>query len=211
MRTRRIVISSLAAIAFSGSAFADQAISPAHSTTAASHPSQSRTTAQPGRTSGSGGKSAVTPYAGYSYGADSSHCISLTNCQERHTTFGVSFGAAGGTGVELDVAYAKDFFGVTAGTNSSVLTVMSNGVIAIPIGPVRPFVVGGIGLIRPHVESNPIDLITAKKALGYDFGGGVMISLGSRLGLRGDLRRFRTMTGEPLSFSRASAGLTLKF
>ena len=161
----------------------------------------------------------VTPYVGYNYGGDSSNCLSLRDCQEKHTNFGVSFGSASGTGFEQDIAYAKDFFGAAPGTHNSVLTFMSNLVLGVPIGPIHPFVVGGVGLIRPHATINPAALATSKNAFGYDLGGGVTLSLGPRLGLRGDIRRFNTFqdlklgvfTGGKLSFSRASVGLTLKY
>ncbi|MEN3339074.1 MAG: outer rane immunogenic protein [Acidobacteriota bacterium] len=161
----------------------------------------------------------VTPYIGYNYGGDSSNCASLRDCEERHSNFGVSFGSAGGTGFEQDIAYAKNFFGASPDTHNSVLTFMSNLVVALPLGPVHPFVVGGVGLIRPHATINPTALVTSKNAAGYDLGGGVSLSLGPRLALRGDIRRFNTFqdvklgvfTGGKLSFSRATLGLTLKY
>ena len=161
---------------------------------------------------------AVTPYAGYNYGGDSSNCVSLRECQEKHANIGVSFGPADGSGFEEDIAYAKNFFGASEGTDNSVLTIMSNLLIGIPIGPIHPFVVGGVGLIRPHAALNPTDFVS-KNAFGYDLGGGVTISFGRRIGLRGDIRRFRTFddltlfvfTGGKLSFSRASVGLTFKY
>jgi opacity protein-like surface antigen len=162
---------------------------------------------------------AITPYVGYNYGGDSSNCISLRNCEEKHTNLGVSFGPANGSGFEEDIAYAKNFFGVSPGSDNSVLTVMSNLLIGIPIGPVHPFVVGGVGLIRPHASLNLTELATSKNAFGYDLGGGVTISLGSRLGVRGDIRHFSTFddltlglfTGGKLGFTRASVGVTFKY
>ena len=161
----------------------------------------------------------ITPYVGYNYGGDSSNCLTLTGCQEKHTNIGVSMGSFGGTGLELDLGYAKNFFGVSPDTNNSVLTVMTNFVVGVPIGPVHPFVVGGIGLIRPHASLSPTVLISSKNALGYDLGAGVALSLGRSFGLRGDIRRFSTFqdlklfvfTGGKLSFSRATIGLTLKY
>jgi len=162
---------------------------------------------------------AVTPYVDYAYGGDSSNCVSLSNCQEKHASFGVSFGPANGSGFEEDIAYAKDFFGSSPGSDNSVLTVMSNLLIGIPIGPVHPFIVGGVGLIRPHASLNLTDLVSSKNAFGYDLGGGITLSLGRRFGVRADIRRFSTFedltlfvfTGGKLSFSRASIGLTLKY
>jgi opacity protein-like surface antigen len=161
---------------------------------------------------------AVTPYVGYNYGGDSSNCLSLRNCEEKHTNIGISLGAAaGGSGFEQDIAYAKNFFGVSPGTNNSVLTLMSNLVLGVPLGPVHPFVVGGVGLMRSHATLSVGDLVT-KNAFGYDLGGGIALSLGRHLGLRGDIRRFSTFqdltlfvfTGGKLRFSRATIGITLK-
>ena len=162
---------------------------------------------------------AVTPYAAYNYGGDASNCVSLTECQEKHATFGVSFGPADGSGFEEDIAYSRNFFGISPGTDNSVLTVMSNLLIGLPLGPVHPFVVGGVGLIRPHASLNLTDLVSSKNAFGYDLGAGVTLSLGRRIGIRGDIRRFSTFedltlfvfTGGKLSFSRASVGLTFKY
>ena len=162
---------------------------------------------------------AVTPYIGYNYGGDSSNCVSLKDCQEKHLNVGVSFGPADGSGFEEDLAFAKNFFGVSPGTDNSVLTIMSNLLIGIPIGPVHPFVVGGVGLIRSHASLTLTDFATSKNAFGYDLGGGVTISLGRRLGVRGDIRRFSTFedltlfvfTGGKLSFTRATVGLTFKY
>jgi hypothetical protein len=162
---------------------------------------------------------AVTPYVGYNFGGDSANCVSLRNCQEKHTNFGVSFGSAGATGGELDIAYAKNFFGDSPDGHNSVLTLMGNLVLGVPLGPVHPFVLGGIGLIRPHATINASDLVKSRNALGYDLGLGVTLSLGRHLGLRGDIRRFNTFeditlglfTGGKLSFSRASVGLALKY
>ena len=40
----------------------------------------------------------ITPYYGYNYGGDSSNCVSLRDCKERHGNFGVSVGSVGGPG-----------------------------------------------------------------------------------------------------------------
>ena len=95
---------------------------------------------------------------------------------------------------------------------------MSNLLLGMPIGPVHPFVLGGVGLIRPHASFDVTNLATSKNAVGYDLGFGVSLSLGRRLAIRGDIRRFNTFddlklfvfSGGHLSFSRASIGLTIK-
>ena len=160
----------------------------------------------------------ITPYYGYNYGGDSSNCVSLRDCKERHSNFGVSIGSVGGPGMEIDFAYAKNFFGEAPGSDNSVLTLMSNLLLGVPLGPIHPFVLGGVGLIRPHASLDVSDLATSKNAVGYDLGFGVSLSLGRRLAIRGDIRRFNTFddvklfvfSGGHLSFSRASIGLTIK-
>ena len=161
----------------------------------------------------------ITPFLGFNFGGDSANCISLTNCQEKRTNFGVSIGTLSGLGFEEDISFAKNFFGDVTGADNSVFTAMSNLLISIPAGPVRPYVVGGIGLIRPHVSTTLAGLTSFEKnAFGYDLGGGVHVILG-HVGVRGDLRRVKTvqdiplvtLTNEKLVYWRGSAGLTLAF
>jgi opacity protein-like surface antigen len=176
-------------------------------------------TSAPARADGS-----IVPFIGFNYGGDSgSTCSSLTECEKKHMNFGVSFASMGPLfGLEEDISYAKNFFGETPGGDNSVFSAMTNLVIGPGVGPVRPYVVGGIGLIRPHVSSLAGSVTTFssdKNAFGYDLGGGVTILFGSRVGIRGDLRHFHTMqnvnllifTGQKLDFWRASAGLALAF
>jgi opacity protein-like surface antigen len=174
--------------------------------------------AQPARADGF-----ITPFVGYNFGGDSANCASLTNCQEKHANFGVSLGTTGGVfGFEADIAYATDFFGTVPGVDNNVFTAMANLMISIPAGPVQPYVVGGMGLVRPHVSLNPTNS-SDNNALGYDLGGGVNIFFVKHVGVRGDLRHFHTLqdvgvfrlneifTGQKLDYWRASAGLALKF
>ena len=126
-------------------------------------------------------------------------------------------------GFEEDFSYAKNFFGDTPGASNSVLSLMSNLLIGPGVGPVRPYVLGGFGLIRPHVSSLTGSLTglgaTEKNAIGYDIGGGVTGMFGRHLGVRGDLRHFHTLQdvnllifqGQKLDFWRASVGLALAF
>ena len=160
----------------------------------------------------------ITPFLGYNFGGDSRNCISLTDCQEKHINVGLSIGSTGRVaGLEEDMSYARNFFG--AGTNNAVLTAMTNLLVTIPLGPIQPYVVGGVGLIRPHASSNPLQVVTSKSAFGSDFGGGLTLMFGRRVGVRGDIRRFHTLqdvtlflfSGEKLDFWRASAGITFRY
>ena len=159
----------------------------------------------------------VTPFLGYNFGGDSVNCASLTTCQEKHLNFGTSFGTAGRVaGMEEDFSFAKNFYDTS--TDSSVLTIMTNVRLSLPIGPIQPYVVGGIGLIRPHASNNPFQVFTSKSAFGTDLGGGLTIMFGPGVGVRGDIRRFNAtglrllvFSGARADFWRASAGLTFRY
>ena len=151
-----------------------------------------------------------SPFVGYNFGGDSVNCVSLRNCDERHTNLGISFGNTGRVaGTEQDIGYARHFFGETADGKSSMLTAMTNFLVILPLGPVRPYGVLGFGLIRPR----------GKNALGYDIGLGTNVFFTKRFGVRADLRRMRSLTdvtlfengiGHKLDFWRASLGLTFR-
>ena len=159
----------------------------------------------------------ITPYIGYNFGGDSGNCQTLTNCSEKHTNYGVSIGAMGPIfGIEEDIGFAKDFFG-RPGTDDSVFSAMTNLLVGIGVGPVQPYVLGGLGLIRPHVSD--ISFSSSNNTLGYDLGGGVTIFVAPHVGIRGDIRHLHTLqdvniaifTGQRLDFYRGSVGLALKF
>jgi opacity protein-like surface antigen len=163
----------------------------------------------------------ITPFVGFNFGGDSANCISLTNCDEKRVNWGVSFGTTHGIlGFEEDIGYAPSFFGSSSGNDNAVLTVMSNLMVLIPAGPIQPYALIGLGLIRPHIQFNSSSLTLDKNALGYDIGGGVTIFPARHVGLRGDIRHLHTLQdvtlggvfgSAKLDFLRATAGLALRF
>jgi hypothetical protein len=163
----------------------------------------------------------ISPFIGYNFGGDSSNCVSFRSCEEKRNNWGVSFGSTGSLfGFEADIGYAPDFFGKTPGSDNAVLTAMSNLMLVIPAGPVRPYGIVGLGLIRPHAKFDSNSLAqTDQNAVGWDIGGGVNVFFGHTFGVRGDVRHLRTIqdltlgffNNQPLDFWRASAGLTLRF
>lgn len=158
------------------------------------------------------------PYLGTNFGGDSG-CASLEGCEDKTLNLGFALGSHDGiSGFEMDLGYARDFFGSTPEGGSSVLALTGNLVLGLPSGPVRPYVIGGIGLIKAHVDVS--SLVSADdNNFGWDIGGGLILGT-SRVGVRGDLRRFKTFgdlslgllpENEPLEFWRATAGLFLGF
>ena len=155
----------------------------------------------------------VTPFIGYNFGGDSVNCVSFRNCDVKRTNIGVSMGKTNRLfGVEQDISYARHFFGDTPGSANSMLTAMSSFLVAAPLGPVQPYGLFGIGLMRARTAAG------TKNALGYDIGAGMNLFLTNRLGLRGDVRRMRSLhnvtlfvfSGEKLEFWRASLGVVLR-
>jgi hypothetical protein len=162
----------------------------------------------------------ISPYAGFNFGGDSANCVSLQNCEDKRLNLGVSLGTTHGIlGFEEDIAYARDFFGKTPGVSNSVLTVMSNLMLVVPAGPIRPYAIIGVGLIRPHASLDASNLSFDQNALGYDIGGGINLFLGHTVALRGDVRHLHTLqdvtlglfSNDQLDFWRGSAGLTFRF
>ncbi len=165
----------------------------------------------------------ISPLIGYNFGGDAA-CPNITGCEDKRLNAGLSLGVTGNVlGFEEEFAYAKDFFG-TAPTlvNSSVLTLMSNVMLIPNIGPIKPYGLVGLGLIKTHVEFKPASLLTTdNNHFGWDIGGGVAIKFAPHVGVRGDIRYFHsfqdlsalgfTVKNSKLDFGRAAAALWLTF
>jgi opacity protein-like surface antigen len=162
----------------------------------------------------------ISPFAGYNFGGDSG-CLRVSNCEDRKLNLGVALGTAGIIGFEEEFAYAKNFFGEIPGAKTSVLTLMSNVMVAPTIGPVRPYAVIGVGLIKSRLDLTLNDVTSAgNNNFGWDIGGGLMLMFG-HFGVRGDLRYFHSfedlefagvsLSDLKLDFGRAAAGIVLQF
>jgi hypothetical protein len=130
-------------------------------------------------------------------------------------------------GIEADLGVSPGFF--SAGGNyvvrSSVTTVTGNVVIALPQRitqyTLRPYFVGGAGLMRARSELFLDPLPVASTLPAVDIGGGVTGFLTRQLGLNWDVRYFHSLGGaetakglsigpERLSFWRASMALAIR-
>ena len=142
---------------------------------------------------------------------------------EQRANFGVSLAWMGGgiIGFEADLGYTPNFFENTTGPDdfefgdNSVTTLMANLMIGIPIGGqtgggFRPYVVGGVGLVKATAD-DPLGVFDIdSNSFGFDVGGGAMFFFSDNFGLRADVRYFRsfdeakidTRQRHPLRFRR---------
>lgn len=152
---------------------------------------------------------------------------------ERRLTYGASltFVGDGAVGFELDFGYSPNFFETATvddeefdlSGDSNVTTLMANVVVGARSGAIRPYASGGIGLIRTHV-GDPEDFFddVDTNDFGFNVGGGVGGFFTDRVGLRGDIRYFRSLQDEEpddefdlsigsFKFWRATVGVIFSF
>jgi len=142
-----------------------------------------------------------------------------------HVSYGAGLGflSDGPVGFEIEGAYTPHFFGhtTTTGTNN-VATLMGNLVLAAPAGrTARVYATGGVGIMRFRVPDIDQFFDVNQNDFAMDAGAGVLLWLGDRFGVRGDVRYFRdlkTRTGDPLKvdfgkfhYWRGAVGATLRF
>ena len=184
----------------------------------------------------------VTPFVGWNFkgAADvNDNGVSFENKFEQKLDYGVSLAAmgAGAIGFEVDFGYSPNFFesspdstnGFDFADDSNVTTLTANAIVGIPIGGqhgagIRPYVVGGLGLIRTQIDGGTIaNVSSSENMFGWDAGGGVMGYFTDHVGLRGDLRYLRAtsdlktgvtnlpnLDGNALHFWRATIGVVFR-
>lgn len=183
----------------------------------------------------------LTPFIGSNFGGsadvnDATAGVSFSNKFEHKLDYGVSLAGmgAGAIGFEVDFGYSPNFFETGTASNnatrftndSNVLTLTGNLIVGAPIGghggQVRPYVVGGVGLIRQKVQDfDQVFDVQSKNDFGFDLGAGVMGFFSQNVGLRGDFRYFRSFQGDSdnvtglgvsgFHFWRGTAGVSFKF
>jgi opacity protein-like surface antigen len=176
-----------------------------------------------GLASPSFGQGFISPLIGFNFGGDSG-CPEVTSCEDKNLNLGVAVGALGGFfGTELEFAYAQDFFGEIPGVSSNVLTLMGNVMLAPRFGPVQPYGLIGVGLIKSRADLNVGDLSdTDNNDFGWDVGGGLMVFFNDNIGVRGEIRHFHAFQDfrafflevdeqTKLDFGRAAAGVVFRF
>lgn len=184
----------------------------------------------------------LTPFIGGNFGgsADVNNSIagvSFNNKFEHKLDYGLSLDwmGAGIVGWELDFGYSPNFFETGTASNnafdftndSNVTTLTGNVIVGIPIGgygaSIRPYAVGGVGLVRTNLQ-DASDFFgkVGTNDFGFDVGAGVMGFFTQNVGIRGDVRYFRSLQDHDLGngvdlglsnfqYWRGTVGVTFKF
>jgi len=170
------------------------------------------------------------PFFGVNFGGDSGKQFSEA-FDTSQFNWGASLAFMGGGifGVEGDFGFSPDFYGKTDAGGSSAFTATGNLIIGIPFGGqkgfgVRPYGVVGAGLLKSTSDFGITGVTEIdENNVTWSAGGGVLIFFGTRAGIRGDVRYFRTfddleILGIPIAqspgkvdFTRGSLGFVLRF
>jgi hypothetical protein len=148
--------------------------------------------------------------------------------------FGGSVGwlSSGLLGIEGDFSYVPGMFQRNAERavpegfifDSSVTTLTGSVIVAVPQRvtgySLRPYLVGGVGLIHSGINYDDVFPTIDDNSLGLNVGGGAIGFLTPRTGVRFELRHFRTFDREPnelslevlprLSFWRFTVGVVIR-
>ena len=138
-----------------------------------------------------------TPNIGVGFGGDTPSNDKLT--------YGASIGwmGAGALGFEADLAYTPTFFenntdNISFADSDNVTTAMANLIVGVPIGGqagkgFRPYVAGGLGMLKTHVSSNDQLFNVTNNDFGFDLGVGMIGFATDHVGFRGDVRYYRSL------------------
>ncbi len=179
-----------------------------------------------------------TPFIGMNWGSSVTFNDAFGDFEdefEKRGTFGASLAwmGAGAIGFELDFGYTPNFFESTEGEedidygDNNLTTFMANLVIGAPIGGqsgpgIRPYASGGVGIIRSQIDDAFELFDVSSNDWGFNAGAGITGFFSDKVGIRGDVRYFRSLQdNEPddeldialgsLRFWRGSVGITFRF
>ena len=171
------------------------------------------------------GQGYLTAFVGGNFGGDSGVSLDESINDTSKLDYGARLGllAGGVFGGEIEVGYTPNFYGKgTVFDSSSVLTVMGNVVLGVPAGPVRPYAVIGLGLIRRTItfaQGQGEPSVTDSRA-AYDLGGGLNLFFSQHVGINADFRYFRNFStgnvildleNDKFNYARGAIGVTFKF
>jgi opacity protein-like surface antigen len=167
----------------------------------------------------------LTPFAG----------VSFLDEDNDKFSYGVALSLGGLFGLEGELGRTSLGETAVAGSlvdlDASVTTGMVNFVLRFPTGPLQPYATGGLGVIK---ASGDVDVAYLGSVLnidgqtfGMNYGGGIYIFPTQSIGIRADVRYFRTVGDLTLEdvdeligfdlplpdfdFWRVTGGVTLRF
>lgn len=175
----------------------------------------------------------LVPYFGLNFGGNANFgdFPNSDDALEHQMTFGATLGwVPKVVGLEFDLGFSPNAFEDTAGDRNfefgtnNLTTLMANVVVgSAPGAGFRPYASAGVGLIRTHIESagglfNRLET----NDFGFNVGGGISGQFTDNVGLRGDIRYFRSLQeterSGPLdlgladfSFWRGTVGVIFRF
>jgi hypothetical protein len=162
----------------------------------------------------------VSPYVGARFAGNSTFLLGGEAVERNKFTFGGSVGVLtdGVIGVEGDIAFIPGFFRRFEGfvtQSNRVVTLMGNVIVAVPLHVtqygLRPYVVGGVGLIQARGQSDLLGDVISSDLFAMNVGGGAIGPISPRSSLRFDLRYFRNLSGDADVATTADGGLELRF
>lgn len=172
----------------------------------------------------------ITPFLGSSFAAETTFLI-FEEGAGRKLTLGasVSLLSDGILGLEAEVGHTPRFF---EGDNrlglvltSRVTTLSGNVILAAPLAltreSLRPYVVGGLGLMQARSKHAAGLFPVSQDLLGLSLGAGAIGLVTEQTGLRFDVRHIKAITGADgpfarpgvsrLSVWRATVGVTFRY
>ena len=171
----------------------------------------------------------ITPFAGGSFAPETTLLIPEEGAG-RKFTLGAAVVLLSDSlfGLEAEVGHTAGFFqgddplGLVL--SSRVTTVTGNVILALPLAvtreSLRPYLVGGLGLMQARSKNAAGVFPLDKNFLAVDLGGGAIGFVTDRTGLRFDLRHIKAASGADgpfarpgisrLSFWRATVGIVLR-
>src|SRR5262245_27547794 len=169
-----------------------------------------------------------TPFIGAKFAGNTAFLNLEQSAGSSKVIFGGSAGwlSNGILGAEGDFAYSPRFFEADNTTiiASTVATVSGSVMLATPKRisgySLRPYLVGGLGLIHSGITYAAVFAPVDDNSLGMNLGAGAIGLLSARTGLRFELRHFRTFdrevneasgeTDAKLSFWRVTVGVLIR-
>lgn len=176
----------------------------------------------------------VTPFVGFTFSGRTAFLVLDPELTPEAIPKNVVFGGTW-TWLSDRVLGAEGEFGLAPGffearnvpnlvTGSHVLTVFGSVMTALPVSVtregLRPYLTGGVGLVRVEVE-DLVGLGTSDNSPGLQLGGGAIGFVTTRTGLRFDVRHIRSLDRttdaltlerrSKLSFWRASIGVAVRY